>query len=106
MGSGEEATAEEKEKVRRGLADILVELDEHPFPRAESLNVTSSGVEVGPVASDRFVVLDPAGPFETATAYYTAFAEQYLELIADGQLYTEFPVNAYLLYRFLKDNVT
>jgi len=24
----------------------------------------------------------------------------------DGQLYTEYPINAYLVYRFLKDNVT
>jgi hypothetical protein len=42
----------------------------------------------------------------TSTAYYTAFAEQYLELIADGQLYTEYPVDAYLEYRFLKENAT
>lgn len=27
-----------------------------------------------------------------------------MELIADGQLYTEYPIDAYLIYRFLKDN--
>lgn len=102
---GGEPTAEGKEKVRRGLAEVLVELERYPLARAGSLNVSSSGVEMGSIASDRFLVLDPAGTFETAAAYYSAFAEQYLALIADGQLYTEYPVNAYLLYRFLKDNV-
>ncbi|PNY29726.1 Uncharacterized protein TCAP_00357 [Tolypocladium capitatum] len=52
----------------------------------------------------RFVVLTPEGPFDNSIAYYTAFAEQYLTLIVDGQLYAEYPVDAYLTYRFLKDN--
>lgn len=38
--------------------------------------------------------------------YYTAWAEQYLALIAEGQLYPQFPVEAYLVYRFLQDNAT
>ena len=104
--SGNEATEEEKAKVWGGLADILAELENHPFPRAGSLGLQSSEIEVSAVASDRFLILDPTGPFDTSTAYYTAFTEQYLELIADRQLYTEYPVDAYLVYRFLKDNVT
>lgn len=104
--SGEEATDDEIQKVLTGVADILIELEEHPFPKAGSLCLSSSGViEVSAVASDRFLVLTPRGPFATSTDYYTAFAEQYLELIADGQLYTEYPIEAYLVYRFLKDNV-
>jgi hypothetical protein len=43
---------------------------------------------------------------ELSTAYYAAIAEQYLALIADGQPYIEYPVEAYLVYRFLKDNVS
>lgn len=49
-------------------------------------------------------VLTRTGPFETAAAYYTAWAEEYLALIADGQLYPQFPVEAYLVYRLLQEN--
>ncbi|TRX91058.1 hypothetical protein FHL15_008040 [Xylaria flabelliformis] len=101
--SGNEATQDEKMKVWSALADILVELEKHPWPKAGSLCFQSSIIEVSAVASDRFVVLTPEGPFDTSTSYYTAFTEQYLRLIADGQLYTEYPVDAYLVYRFLKD---
>ncbi|KAL7955738.1 hypothetical protein V8C34DRAFT_326895 [Trichoderma compactum] len=104
--SGTTATDEEKTRIWSDLAEILVELERHPFLKAGSLCFQSSAVEVSAVASDRFVVLTPDGPFHSSTAYYTAFAEQYLELIADGQLYTEFPIDAYLVYRFLKDNVS
>ena len=104
--SGGKATESEKGKIWSGLADILIELGKHPFSKAGSLCLQSSEIKVSAVASDRFLVLTPTGPFATSTAYYAAFAEQYLELIADGQLYTEYPINAYLVYRFLKDNVT
>ncbi|KAI5865863.1 hypothetical protein GGS23DRAFT_554370 [Durotheca rogersii] len=101
---GNQATKDEKAKVWSAVADILAELAKHPFPKAGSLCFQSSGIEVSAVASDRFVVLTPEGPFDNSIAYYTAFAEQYLALIADGQLYAEYPVDAYLTYRFLKDN--
>ncbi|KAM6487614.1 hypothetical protein HDV62DRAFT_400017 [Trichoderma sp. SZMC 28011] len=104
--SGAMANDEEKARIWSELAEILAELERHPFPKAGSLCFQSSNVEVSAAASDRFGVLTPDGPFHNSTAYYTAFAEQYLELIADGQLYTEFPVDAYLVYRFLKDNVS
>lgn len=104
--SSDEANKDEKTKVWSGLADILTELEKHPFPKAGSLSLQLSDIEVSAVASDRFLVLTPTGPFTTSVDYYAAFAEQYLELIVDGQLYTEYPVNAYLVYRFLKDNVT
>jgi hypothetical protein len=93
---------DEKAKVRGSLADILMELKKHPFPKAGSRCLQSSEIEVSAIASDRFIVLTPRGPFMTSAAYYIAFAEQYLELITHGQLYTEYPVNAYLVYRFLK----
>lgn len=104
--SGKEATEDEKARIWGDLAEILVELEHHPFPKAGSLCFLLSNIEVSAVASDRFVVLTPHGPFHNSTAYYTAFAEQYLQLIADGQLYTEYPVNAYLVYRFLKDKAS
>ncbi|KAH8803685.1 hypothetical protein F5884DRAFT_824465 [Xylogone sp. PMI_703] len=102
--SGSKASEDKKAKIWSGLADILIELQRHPFAKAGSLCIHSSKIGVSTVASDRFLVFSPAGPFDTSAAYYAAFAEQHLELIADGQLYTEYPVNAYLVYRFLKDN--
>ncbi|KAL9945676.1 hypothetical protein D7B24_005030 [Verticillium nonalfalfae] len=93
-------------KVWKGLAEIFAKLEKHPFAKAGSLSVESAGDTpfVSSVASDRFVCLHPCGPCETSEAYYTAWAEQYLALIADGQLYPQFSVEAYLVYRFLRDN--
>ncbi|KAK2059315.1 hypothetical protein LY76DRAFT_29021 [Colletotrichum caudatum] len=94
-------------KVWHGLSEIYAELGKHPFTEAGSLHVQSPDDQpsVSATASDRFVCLDPYGPFESSAAYYTAWAEQYLALIADGQLYPQFPVEAYLVHQFLKDNV-
>ncbi|KAK2755077.1 hypothetical protein FQN54_006606 [Arachnomyces sp. PD_36] len=106
MGGSGEVSEDEKANVLSGLADILLELERHPFPMAGSLSLqSSSDIGVSAVASDRFLVLTPRGPFTTSSDYYTAFIEQYLELIADGQLYTQYPVDAYLVHRFLKDNI-
>ena len=102
--SGNEATRDEKMKVWSALADIVAELEKHPWPKAGSLFFQESDIEVSAMASDRFVVFTPEGPFDTSIPYYTAYAEQYLALVADGQLYTEYPIDAYLVYRFLKDN--
>lgn len=76
------------------------------FQQAGSLCVESLEDKpfISAAASDRFVCLDPWGPFKTSADYYSAWAEQYLMLIADCQLYPQFPVEAYLVYQFLKDN--
>ncbi|OAA33348.1 Aminoglycoside phosphotransferase [Moelleriella libera RCEF 2490] len=91
-------------KVWQRLGEILAELEKHKFHQAGSLCVESPQDQpsVSAAASDRFVCLDPWGPFETATEYYSAWAEQHLALIVDGQLYPQFPVEAFLVYRFLK----
>lgn len=75
-------------KVWKGLAGILAELERYPFTKAGSLCVREPGdlPFISATASDRFVCLDPYGPFETSAEYCTAWAEQYLILIADGQL--------------------
>lgn len=73
-------------KIWRAVADILDELAKHPFQQAGSLLIDplNNLPAVSAVASDRFICLDPYGPFETSGAYYAAWAEQHLELIADG----------------------
>lgn len=102
---GKPATPEEWAKIWRQYAEILVELALHPFPKAGSLleDPTSGIIQVSAQASNRFLVLSPEGPFDTAAEYFSAAMEQYLDLIVDGQVYTEYPVDAYLLHRFLKD---
>ncbi|WQF84033.1 Putative protein kinase-like domain superfamily, AN1-like Zinc finger [Colletotrichum destructivum] len=93
-------------KVWDGLAAIFVELEKHEFQQAGSLLVLSpeDRPSISATASDRFVCLNPWGPFDTSEEYYSAWAEQHLTLIADGQLYPQFPVEAYLVYQFLKEN--
>jgi len=101
------ANDKDKEKVWNGLADILIELKRHPFPKAGSLLPGSSPSKpiVSAVTSERFLVLSPSGPFPTAKDYYTSFVEQNMALIADRQLFTSFPVNAYLVFLFLKSQI-
>ncbi|KAE8422712.1 hypothetical protein BDV36DRAFT_310422 [Aspergillus pseudocaelatus] len=56
-------------------------------------------------ASERFLVQSPSGPFDTVGDYYNSLMEQNKALIADGQLYTSFPVNVYLVFSFLKSQI-
>ncbi|KAI5777198.1 hypothetical protein EDC01DRAFT_679839, partial [Geopyxis carbonaria] len=100
----------DKKRVWEGLADILIELHRHPFPRAGSLRLREDSdshpqFDVGATASDRFLLIGIHGPYETEEAYYHGFVEQYLNLIATHQVFTEFPVNAYLIFMFLKSNI-
>lgn len=101
------ADDKDKEKVWNGLADILIELKRHPFDMAGSLLPSSlpSRPVVSALASERFLVLSPSGPFPSANDYYASFVEQNMALIADGQLFTSFPVNAYLVFLFLKSKI-
>lgn len=101
------ADDKDKERVWNGLADILIELQRHPFSKAGSLLPGPSPSEpiVSAAASERFLVQSPSGPFDTASNYYTSFVEQNIALIADGQLFTSFPVNAYLVFSYLKSQI-
>ncbi|KAK0636909.1 hypothetical protein B0T17DRAFT_587923 [Bombardia bombarda] len=102
----------DKTRVWKGLAEIYAELERRRFTRAGSLYVESPEDDVLPLrevsaaASDRFVGIKPYGPFETAAAYYRGWVEKYLALIVDGQMYPQFPVEAYLVYRFLRDEAS
>jgi aminoglycoside phosphotransferase (APT) family kinase protein len=96
---------QELEKVMTDLANILIELHRHPFDKIGSLQFKSSKLEVSAVASDQTLVLGPSGPFKSSRSYYTAYAEQYLALIGNGKTYTNFPVEAYLIYSYLKEKV-
>lgn len=98
------ADDKDKKKVWDGLADILIELPRHPFPKTASLLPGPSPSEsiVSALASERFLVHSPSGPFDSAQDYYSLFMERNLALIADGQLSTSFPMNAFLVFSLLK----
>ncbi|KAL3463552.1 hypothetical protein BJX64DRAFT_298933 [Aspergillus heterothallicus] len=86
------ADNKDKEKVWNRLADILIKLKSHPFSKAGSLLP-------GPLAS---------GPIVSAITtinYYTSFVEQNMSLIANGQLFPSFPLNAYLVFLYLRSQI-
>lgn len=98
------ATPEQREKVLSQLADVLVELSKHPLPRAGSLIHSNGRTEVSSFASNRYVALHQYGPFDDALTYFVQSAEQHLDLIADGQLYHKYPLEAFQFYMILKEH--
>ncbi|KAI9716971.1 MAG: hypothetical protein M1828_007485 [Chrysothrix sp. TS-e1954] len=90
-------------KVHTAMANVLDKLYSHPLDAIGSLTVGSQGrIGIGPAASDRTGTLRPIGPFKNATQFYAALCDQYLHLISDRQIFTEMPIDAYLMYRSLK----
>lgn len=95
------ADADQQKHVLSQIAGILVEISKHPFRFCGSLAMNSGQIVVSQVASDRFIKLGRHGPYETPDAYFTGVVERHLDLIADGQEYTEYPQEAYLFYQTL-----
>ena len=96
------ATPEEKESIFSQLADILIEISKHPLLLAGSLIQSNGDIEVSFFASNRFIALHQYGPFDNALTYFVQTAEQYLDLIADSQLYHEYPIDAFKFYMILR----
>lgn len=63
-------------------------------------------VVIGPVASDRTGTLSGLEPFDNATNYYGAWTDEYLHLIASGQLFARFPSDAYLMFKYRRELAT
>lgn len=55
------------------------------------------------IVDDRTGTLIQMGPFDDAKEYYSTFAERYLDMICDGQLFSAYPVNEYLIFKYLKE---
>ncbi|KAJ5832207.1 hypothetical protein N7474_000518 [Penicillium riverlandense] len=96
----------QKQRVIEQLADIMIEIYKHPVPLVGSLVMEGERTKLSSVASNRFVVLGTYGPFETPLDYIISITEQYLDLIADGQVHHKYPLEAFLYYRFLRKNAT
>ncbi|KAI0977489.1 hypothetical protein F4678DRAFT_468639 [Xylaria arbuscula] len=100
------ASEEQKAKVLSQWVDVLCKLREHPFNEIGSLQFDAGGaINVGPIASVRTRTLPCIGPFESARDYYSSWANTYLQLISDGQLFSAYSVEAYLMFKYLKEQV-
>ncbi|KAK4226106.1 hypothetical protein QBC38DRAFT_456635 [Podospora fimiseda] len=99
------ATAEQTNKVLGQIADIMPELSKYPFHRAGSLILTEDGkIDVGQIASNRFLRLGLHGPYTDATEYFSGIASQYLDLIRDGQLHPHVRAEASLFYKLVQEH--
>lgn len=99
-----DATAEDLGRVYLQLADILNTISQHPFDKIGSLFPGPNGeVVIGPITGDRTGTLSQIGPFDNGVQYYVAWTEEYLRLISDGQLFSQYPVDAYLMFRYLRE---
>lgn len=99
------ATNEQKARVYNQYASILIEISRHPRTQALSFVPRDGMVRQGPIASNRGGTLEKHGPFNTSQDYFASIAEHQLHLVADGQLYPEYPKEAFAFYRLLRDQV-
>lgn len=100
----QEASPAQKERVIEQVANYLVEISKHPSPSIGSFVMRNNQPEISAVASNRFVALGTYGPFTSSLDYITNIIEQYMDLIADGQLHHNHPLEAFLFYHFLREN--
>jgi len=100
-----QATEYQKNRVLTQIADILVEISNHPFPLAGSVVIKDNQVTLAEVASNRFINLGRYGPFNSDVRYYASIIDQHLDFISVGQLYHTYPKEAFLFYRLFSENI-
>ncbi|RAQ78138.1 hypothetical protein COH21_012983, partial [Aspergillus flavus] len=94
----------QKAKVLEQVAEIMLEIHEHPVRSAGSPVVDKGQIQISTLAKDRFVGLSTSGPCTTPLEYILAITGQYMDLIADGQLHHKHPLEAFLFYHYLHHN--
>ncbi|KAI0385191.1 hypothetical protein F5Y04DRAFT_207122 [Hypomontagnella monticulosa] len=117
------ATTAQREKVVRQLADIMLEIEKHPFDRLGSLAATTaiSGGEMAPpvAATETQIQVQglaqhstfrsgeddrPLGPFRSSREATRALVEAYLRMIAGGEIGTaKNAADVFLAHRFRLD---
>ena len=100
---------ENRLKVLRQLADIYIKLLKHPLDKMGSFSQPNS-TQIGPFAVESLTdrqegQMRPTGPCSSIQDYYKAGIELTLKLILRQEMYTNRPVDAYLIHRYLLDNV-
>ncbi|KAK6004204.1 hypothetical protein QM012_009054 [Aureobasidium pullulans] len=92
------AEPEQQQSILAQVAEILIEISKHPVPLAGSLISKDNQNSVSKMASNRFVQLNLSGPFSSTTDYFAAISDQYLDLVADGQVHSKYPAEAFAFY--------
>ncbi|KAL4798216.1 hypothetical protein BDV19DRAFT_29079 [Aspergillus venezuelensis] len=99
-----EPSVEQVQKVYDQWADIQCILQRHPVNEIGTLLFQPDDkIAVGSTTGDRTGRFPQRGPFTNAREYYSTFAEKYLEMIWDNQLFLAYPVNVYLVFKYLKE---
>lgn len=101
------ANEKQKHKVVEQLSDVFIELRKYPFNEFGSL-IEPGRLTVGPFAQESLTDLTQAGirtigPFTSVAEYYQSSLTLLIERIINEEAYTERPVDAYLIHRFLLD---
>ncbi|GAB0139166.1 hypothetical protein EsDP_00007379 [Epichloe bromicola] len=116
------ATATQKEKIVRQLADIMLEMERHPFNQLGSLIATTAtwnGEATPGAAAASQIQVDglaehstfrsghggrPLGPFRSSQEAFRALVEAHLRMIAAGEIGTaENALDVFLAHRFRLD---
>ncbi|KAJ5647029.1 hypothetical protein N7490_003401 [Penicillium lividum] len=102
-------TPETKKKILSQLADIYIVLLNHPMDRMGSFSHPGS-TRIGPFAVESLTdrqgsLLKTTGPCLSIQEYYKRGIDLTLDLILRQEIYTSRSVDAYLVHRFLLDNV-
>jgi hypothetical protein len=99
-------------KVITQLADIYIELGKHEFPAMGCLDQVGTK-HIGPLTRKCLTdfkgesnTMQPLGPFTHLQDYYHSCISLLLDLIHRGEIYTDHPVEMYLIYKFLYDRVS
>lgn len=102
-------TAEKRRKVLSQLADYYVTLLNYPMDSMGAFSHPGSG-RIGPFAVEALTdwksgALKGTGPCLSIQDYYKTGIDLTLDLILRQEIYTSRPVDAYLVHRYLLDNV-
>jgi Phosphotransferase enzyme family len=98
---------EDRKRVLRQLADVYIALKQHPFQEIGCL-LDPDDLSVGPVLEESTIDADGGnlcllGPFKSALEYRTTSIKHQIDLILRGESYTDNPVDAYIVHRFILD---
>ncbi|KAI0106207.1 phosphotransferase enzyme family-domain-containing protein [Nemania sp. FL0031] len=102
-------TEDQRNKLMSQLADVLIELHKYPFSTLGSLDRPGDS-HIGAFARKSLTdftgtKMKPIGPFSSLEEYHKAELHLILDLILRGEMYSQRPVDAYLVHRFLLDLV-
>jgi len=101
---------DDRKHVLNQLADIFISLKQHSFSEIGCL-ASPEALSIGPVLEDCAIDTDQEGhlrllgPFNSALEYRRSLIKHQIELILRGETYTNNAIDAYLVHRFILDDI-